>query len=166
MPQRFDTPNDAHFLTFSCYRRLALFSSAAIRDAFADHLEACRTRHGFELRVWVIMPEHVHLVVVPRGGEPSMAALLRSLKEPFARLVLKRWRELDAAILKRVADPRGQHRFWQRGGGYDRNIRSRDELLEKIRYIHENPVRRGVVDRAGDWRWSSAWTGTEERGSR
>jgi putative transposase len=51
------------------------------------------------------------------------------------------------------------HRFWQRGGGYDRNIRTVKEMHEKIAYIHANPVRRGLVERVADWPWSSwrAW---------
>ena len=50
-------------------------------------------------------------------------------------------------------------RFWQRGGGYDRNILSVDELHEKIKYIHNNPVRRELVTCPADWEWSSyrAW---------
>jgi putative transposase len=47
-------------------------------------------------------------------------------------------------------------RFWQAGGGYDRNIFTAEELWEKIKYIHENPVRRKLVTIATDWRWSSA----------
>ena len=56
----------------------------------------------------------------------------------------------------RLTDSRGSVRFWQRGGGYDRNIHTENELEEKIVYIHENPVRRGLVLQATDWRWSSA----------
>jgi putative transposase len=59
------------------------------------------------------------------------------------------------------AQPNGlvRYRFWQRGGGYDRNIWSLGEVLEKVRYIHENPLRRGLVDRPEQWPWSSwrAW---------
>jgi putative transposase len=47
------------------------------------------------------------------------------------------------------------YRFWQRGGGYDRNLRTTRDIHEKIQYIHNNPVRRGLVDRPGDWAWSS-----------
>jgi putative transposase len=50
------------------------------------------------------------------------------------------------------------HRFWQRGGGYDRNLRSDRDIYEKIRYVHLNPVRRGLAKDAGDWPWSSART--------
>jgi putative transposase len=49
-----------------------------------------------------------------------------------------------------------RHRFWQPGGGYDRNITSSETLLAMIEYIHANPVRRGLVARMEDWEWSSA----------
>jgi putative transposase len=61
--------------------------------------------------------------------------------------------------LARVTVPEGRrvrHRFWQPGGGYDRNIMSIEALRSMVDYIHANPVRRGLVARAEDWEWSSA----------
>jgi putative transposase len=62
--------------------------------------------------------------------------------------------------------PNGQshYRFWQRGGGYDRNLRTAEDVREKIRYIHANPIRRGLVTVADDWHWSSyrAWQTGED----
>jgi len=102
------------------------------------------------------MPDHFHLLVQSADGE--VTALLRRLKAPPARRIVGRWRELDAAILERMTDDSGAKRFWQRGGGYDRNIETDDELAEKIVYIRANPVRRGLVNRETDWRWSSSAT--------
>ena len=85
-----------------------------------------------------------------------MAVFLNSLKRQFARSVLRRWKELNAPILARLADASGNLHFWQLGGGYDRNIHSEEEYHEKVKYIHLNPVRAGLVDDPVDWRWSSA----------
>lgn len=63
---------------------------------------------------------------------------------------------LGALVLSRVLDARGRQHFWQRGGGYDRNVYSERQLLEKIEYIHGNPVRRNRVPISTDWGWSSA----------
>jgi putative transposase len=52
--------------------------------------------------------------------------------------------------------PRLRRRFWQPGGGYDRNITSAEALRAMIDSLHANPVRRGLVARAEDWEWSSA----------
>ncbi len=70
--------------------------------------------------------------------------------------ILDRWRTLEAPILPRLLDSNGHSHFWQRGGGYDRNIVTESELFEKVEYIHQNPVRRGLVKRSTDWPWSSA----------
>ena len=70
--------------------------------------------------------------------------------------MLKRWGELSAPILARLQRPDGSHRFWQTGGGYDRNIVSTAELYEKIAYIEANPVRRRLASAAVDYPWSSA----------
>ncbi|MFG0244374.1 MAG: transposase [Phycisphaerales bacterium JB054] len=162
---RYESPQQARFLTFSCYRRLALFQNDKIKTAFAEHLLECELELRFRLLEWVVMPEHVHLLLVPRLPEMPVPTILRRVKEPFARRALARWRTLRAPILERLVDSRGNTRFWQRGGGYDRNILTDDELFEKTRYIHENPVRRGLVDDVRDWRWSSVgWVSCGESG--
>lgn len=153
---RLERPNQVRYLTFSCEHRLPLFNNDAIKDRFVEHLAAARSAVPFKLFAWVIMREHVHLLVLPKLPEVSVPVILRELKEPFAREVLKRWRELDAGILTRLTDERGRARFWLRGGGYDRNILDGHELPVKIRYIHLNPVRRGLVERPEQWPWSSA----------
>lgn len=80
-----------------------------------------------------------------------------------AKRVLARWRALEAPILERVASRTGP-RFWQAGGGFDRNVRDEDELSREIRYVHENPVERGLVAAADAWPWSSIhwWMGRRE----
>ena len=156
---RYEAPQQARFLTFSCYRRLPLFQNDNIKTAFAEHLLACELELRFRLLEWVVMPEHVHLLLVPTLPDSPVPAVLRRIKEPFARKVLARWRTLRAPILERLVDARGATRFWQRGGGYDRNISTDDELFETTRYIHENPVRRGLVHDVREWQWSSiGWT--------
>lgn len=59
--KHYDRERDAHFLTFSCYQRLALLSKDRTRQWFLDALDKGRVKHGFDLWAWVIMPEHVHL---------------------------------------------------------------------------------------------------------
>jgi putative transposase len=147
-------PDTARFLTFSCYRRIRLFDNDRIKDRFLEHLGAETARQQAHLLAWVIMPEHVHLVVVP-NEQDDVPRYLLSLKRLFAREVLDRWRELDAPILPRLRDLSGDLHFWQNGGGYDRNVLG-DELWEKIKYTNSNPVKRGLVADGCDWKWSSA----------
>ena len=102
------------------------------------------------------MPNHVHLLLVPDLPNCPVPIILQQLKEPFARRVLTRWRSLDAPIVTRLLSTRGSMHFWQRGGGYDRNIVNDKEFFEKLDYIHANPVNANLVEKPTDWQWSSA----------
>ncbi len=144
----------ARFLTFSCEQRLPLFGSAALRDYFRSKLAESQQEHDFKLLAWVLMPEHVHLLIVP--GSTPVTRLLSSLKTKVSMGILTRWKQIDAPILPKLRRPDGAARFWQTGGGFDRNVRDRGELVETITYIHNNPVKRGLVLRPIDWEWSSA----------
>jgi putative transposase len=152
--KRREVPYGARFITFSCEKRLPLLGRAQIRDVLVQHLGAARDRFGFELFAWVVMPEHVHLLARPR--EVPLGKALLALKLGVANTVLHRWRALDVPILARITRPNGGYRFWQRGGGFDRNVRGPDEFRRNVRYIHRNPVDRGLVGQPEDWRWSSA----------
>lgn len=110
---------------------------------------------GFRLVAWVLMPEHVHVILVPAAGFP-VPSIMSRIKGPLAEKVIARWRETKAPVLDRIMDNRGHARFWQRGGGFDRNIRDEDELGREIGYIHFNPVKRGLVESPIDRAWSSA----------
>jgi putative transposase len=154
--KRYEEPGHVRCLTFSCYDRLPLFTNERIKQAFVDQLVLTRNRLHFELYGWVVMPEHTHLLLRPNLPKVAVTAILHALKRPFADKVLDRWRQLNAPILNRVRNTTGKPHFWLEGGGYDRNIISKEELFEKLVYIHNNPIKRGLVDRAADWRWSSA----------
>jgi putative transposase len=86
---------------------------------------------------YVVMPEHVHLLISePERG--TLALAIQSLKQGVARRLALR--EKDS--------------FWQ-ARYYDFNVWSEPKFVEKLKYIHRNPVRRGLVVRAEDWNWSS-----------
>jgi len=154
--------NLPRYLTFSCNRRLPLLGRPEWRDAFAESLVAARERCGFLLLAWVVMPEHVHLIVVPDAEFP-VPKILFAIKQPVAKRAMHRWRETNAPILDRIRLVNGKHRYWQAGGGFDRNVRDADELWREVEYIHHNPVRRGLVSGAVDWKWSSARWYTGDR---
>jgi putative transposase len=143
------------FITFSCNRRLPLFTNPSVCRLFTHSLAAARAKHHFELFAWVIMPEHIHLMLRPPDGTPLDRALL-SIKLSVAKRAIDRLSSLD-----RIRDGAGSPRFWQKGGGFDRNVRDESEFVKEVRYIHRNPVERGLVDRAELWPWSSArwWLG-------
>lgn len=111
--KRINEHGHGRYLTCSCYRRLPLFKNDRIKDALAEHLALIRQMMPFHLYAWVIMPEHIHLLVLP-VGPTTVTALLRRLKSPFARRMIERWRQFNAPVFGRVTDNRGKARFWQR----------------------------------------------------
>ncbi len=154
-----DAPGHAHELTFSCYRGFQFLKSEQTCQWLAEAIQTARVRHSFELWAFVFMPEHVHLIVFPRRREYKMRQILSGIKQPVASSAIRYLEQHDPSWLPRISRRRGERierLFWQSGGGYDRNITGGMTLLRMIEYLHYNPVRRGLVERARDWVWSSA----------
>ncbi len=153
---RYERPNDIRYITCSCFQRLPLLRGSAARDVVLDAIFRARESGSFKIYAWVVMPSHIHMLICPNLPDFTVPDVLRQIKEPAARSILKEWRSCDAPILNRLINTKGQTQFWLKGGGYDRNIYSKSEFNEKFSYIHENPVKAGLVSRASEWRWSSA----------
>lgn len=125
-------------------------------NTFARSLNTARNSGAFQMFAWVLMPEHVHLLIKPNLPDHPVPSILQAIKEPVARAVLKTMREAESPWVSRVTRDNGRSRFWLQGGGFDRNVRDIKELSIEAEYIHLNPVRRGLVSKATDWEWSSA----------
>ncbi len=153
-------PGHAHELTFSCHNGYKLLSKDRTRQWFVEALDRARRKHDLHLWAYVIMPEHVHVVLVPQRTRYEMSSILQSIKQPVGRRAIYLLRRRDPEWLERLtARPpcgRVEHHFWQDGGGYDRNLISMRALLSSVQYIHANPVRSGLVAQPTDWEWSSA----------
>jgi putative transposase len=131
---RYQQTGNMHFVTFSCHGRRAYLQSAAVRDLFVRSLETMRQRYGFVVAGYVVMPEHVHLLV----NEPKVATLATALQ----------------ALKLSVSVQCVERPFWQ-PRYYDFNVHSEAKRVEKLRYMHRNPVKRGLVAQPDDWAWSS-----------
>ena len=159
--RRYNEPWHAHFLTFSCLRRQRFFSGNQAPLWFLESLQAARRKEDFDLWAYVIMPEHAHLVICP-NGEYSISKILSRIKWPVARRAVQMVRRDHPEFLPKMAQTKAGkvvYRFWQEGGGYDRNLWTAKEIHEKVAYVHNNPVGRGLVQKPEDWPWSSyrAW---------
>jgi putative transposase len=131
---RYQQTGQFHFLTFSCYRRRPCLYPVAAMELFEDALERVRLRSLIAVAGSVVMPEHVHLLV----NEPQRGLLSRTIQ-----------------ALKLSVSMRGRERpFWQ-AHYYDFNVSSHAKFVEKLRYIHRNPVVRGLVAKPEDWQLSS-----------
>jgi len=145
---------DLHFITFSCYRRFALLGSARARNVVVKVLDEVRERYGFALVGYVVMPEHVHLLIgEPKIGTPS--TVVHSLKLRVSKRLRQEIRNQAAGqrVMSRTAET-GLPQFWQRRF-YDFNVYSAAKRREKLEYMHRNPVGRRLVRDPKDWVWSS-----------
>ncbi|MCB9852356.1 MAG: transposase [Phycisphaerales bacterium] len=160
--RRYDLPGHAHALTFSCFNRLPFFRSDRACGWMAESIRRAREKHAFDLWAWVIMPEHVHLLLQPRKFEYSISAILKTIKQSVSNVAIWHVKAHRPDFIQRMTHilPDGSKsvHFWQRGGGYDRNLWSPKYVWEMIDYIHANPVRRLLADNQFTWRWSSAIT--------
>ncbi len=132
--KRYQGSGDFHFITFSCYQRKPYLSLPSSRSLFEESLESTRVRYNFKVLGYVVMPEHIHLLLTEPPETPIFKALM-SLKISSA----KRLKESP---------------FWQ-ARYYDFNVFTSTKQVEKLKYIHRNPVRRGLAPRPEDWAWSS-----------
>jgi putative transposase len=123
-----------HFVTFSCWHRRLNLHSAAARDLFERSLERMRAKYGFIVIGYVVMPEHVHLLLTEPSGAPLATAI--------------------QAVKLSVARQRPERPFWQ-ARYYDWIVYSEKKRVEKLRYIHRNPVVRGLAAQPEAWEWSS-----------
>jgi putative transposase len=132
--KRYQQEGDDHFLTFSCHHRKPYLNTPTARDIFLDSLERTRSRYQFEVLGYVVMPEHVHLLVSEPPNDPLSKAL----------------QALKISVARRLAE----RPFWQ-ARYYDFNVFTHDKRVEKLKYMHRNPVKRGLVMHPEDWHWSS-----------
>lgn len=145
-----------HFITCSCHRRLALLRTVRARNAFVKALGQVRKDYGFALVGYVVMPEHIHLLISePAKGTPS--TVMPVLKQRVSRQMRQRRRKVAPAAQLRLriegeTDPLPQ--FWQRRF-HDFKVWSAKKRAEKLEYMHANPVKRGLVQDPRDWPWSS-----------
>ncbi len=168
--RHYDHLNTARFVTFSCYRRLPLLTSDAVIQTVVDELAAVRTRHQFRLLGYVIMPEHVHLVIHPRPDSKLGLVIAEFKSRSAARIIGAAKTHLKGGApgnlkggapglvlseeCRIVRAGKSRYAFWK-ARCYDHNCRTPATVVEKINYCHNNPVKRGLVAQPGDWWWSS-----------
>jgi len=163
----YNTPGHCHFLTFSCYHRFSHFNDPVACRLFLEELEQSRKIYCFKLWAYVIMPNHVHLLIWPLHKSYQINRIESGIKGIMA----KRYRKVlcdnslstpDNFLIK---DQKGKHFiFWQKGGGFDRNLWESQIIHNTIKYIEENPVRLRLVKSADEWEWSSAYARKHKKG--
>ena len=164
--RHYEHPGHVRELTFSCYQRRPLLEDDWRREQLGVAIGRALDRHPWRLAAFVFMPEHVHLLVYPTTADVDISKLLFAIKRPFSYRVKQRLSDSNDPLLDDLTihqrPGRTTFRFWQEGPGYDRNLTAPQSVLAAIDYLHRNPVRRGLCERAVEYRWSSArWYATD-----
>lgn len=150
--------NVFHYLTFVTHKRVPVFKSERACELFIEVLEELRSELRFKLVGYVIMPDHVHLIVNPLGRNISRVG--KGIKGRSARRIIDWLKDCDfVSSLAKLAFTRPQKRshdfaLWQKGIK-SIDLESHKFIRQKLNYIHLNPVRAGLCDNPWEWKWSS-----------
>ena len=151
-------PNVVHYLTFVSFQRVKVFGSDQICQFFIDAIRETREKHPFKLVAYVIMPDHVHLIVNPLT--PEIETIGKEIKGRSGHKSIKWLKEEGHLIslekLKRRIPGKRNHSYsiWQEKVK-SVDLKSEKFVQQKVNYIHMNPVRAGLCDHPAKWRWSS-----------
>jgi putative transposase len=147
-----------HFITCTIVGWLPVFTRARYLDIITASLTFCRQQKGLRLHAYVILDNHLHLMV----SADNLSQVIRDFKRHTAKEILavarqedKQWLLKQFEFFKSAHKGNSQHQVWQEGF-HSQAITAEDMLRQKLDYIHYNPVRIGSVDCPEDWRYSSA----------
>ena len=138
---RSSAPFQTYFVTKCVKERRPILAAAAAAEIVIESLAHVRRQGQIKLLAFVIMPDHYHAVFLLLPGA-DLSGLMRRIG---AHTGLQIRRTLDLG-----------HLVWQGDGFYDHACRTDKEVLDAVDYVHDNPVRKGLVALAEDWPFSSA----------
>ncbi len=140
--ENLNTPGHLHFLTFTTYQGRPYLANDKVCKLLASRINKAAKEHHFAVLAYVFMPDHVHLLICPLVETYSISLIRKAIKQgPSCSAKNRKLIETD---------------LWQDGGGHDRNITRARTRRSVIRYIHRNPVKKGLCVEPQDYRWSSA----------
>ncbi len=159
-------PGHAHELTFSCYKNQPLLEGNRTKNYLVQAISFAAKKHKIHIWAYVIMPSHVHILIFPCEQNYSISKILKTIKQSVSRKEILYLKKNAPEHLEKIytGQKSAKYRFWQDGGGYDKNVTSKDAILNMINYIHNNPVRNGIVKNPEQWEWSSYkdWNNLED----
>lgn len=156
----------AHFVTSTVIAWLPIFTTAVRCDILVQALRYCRENKGVRIYAWVVLDNHFHAIL----DAPDLMSVMRDFKRHTARRIVELLQEEQCTwLLERLERLRAEHKFesahqvWQEGF-HPVAIVSDEIMQQKLTYLHNNPVARGLVAAPEHWRYSSAheWCGGVE----
>ncbi len=158
--KHYNIPYHAHELTFSCYHRYDYLNDPILCEYFIEGLVLAKEMFYFKIWAFVLMPNHVHLLIYPIHETYDISIILQYIKgkssSRYRKTILDHAPDrFDSFCVK--SKGKKVFRIWQTGGGFDRNLWSAKAIHYTINYIEGNPVRAGFVETPEAWKWSSAY---------
>ena len=160
--KHYNIPGHAHELTFSCYHGYNYLIDPKACELFLSELES--SKKTFNLKIWayVLMPTHVHILLWPMETAYDIARILNETKGRMAKeyrdFILKRRPEtFESFTVYNKYKARSIFRFWQKSGGFDRNLWHAKAIRNAINYIEANPVKKKLAQYPENYKWSSAY---------
>jgi len=157
--KHYNTPHHAHELTFSCYHNYTYLNEEKACKIFLEELELARGEFDFYVWAYVLMPTHVHLLIFLKNEVYNISRILYKIKGSTStryRHWIKENKPKEFEKFLVISKQKKTFRFWQAGGGFDRNLWNAKAIHYSIKYIEGNPVRAGLVVQTEEWLWSSA----------
>ena len=154
--KHFDHDGRARFITFCTHRRMPVLTNSSFQAIVARSIGNTRDKFGYKMIGYVLMPEHVHLVIIPDEGI-EIGKIIGEIKRVSSKEIHKCLKLANSALIRKLTVVRNRverFAFWQRRC-YDHNCRTEKSLWEKVNYCHNNPVKRGLVNSPELWKWSS-----------
>ena len=148
----------AYFVTSTTVAWLPIFTTAARCDLLVESLTYCREHKGLKVYAWVILDNHFHAIL----AAPDLPRVMADLKRHTARQLLQLLEDERAEWLlhelkhhRATHKTESEHQVWQEGY-HPQSLPSDETILQKLEYLHNNPVKRGLVASPEHWRYSSA----------
>lgn len=165
MPSHWHTFTDKHyayFITCTLVEWLPLFTQDSYRSIIIDSLAHLRQHKNTQLNAFVVMPTHLHAILWPDEAK-DISSILRDFKRHTSRAISRLAEQqndsdyLDTFLRAREQNPASEsiYQVWQEGS-HPEAIFSFEFAQQKLNYIHNNPVKAGLIGRAEDWAYSSA----------
>ena len=147
-----------YFITSTCVDWIPIFNNESYAELLLENISFYQAKYDMIINAYVIMPEHFHMITSCNDLSKSLQSLKSYTAKKFLEMLRK---DKEQNILERLRVCKAPHKrkseyqFWQEGF-HPKQISNNLILQQKIEYIHLNPVKRGLVERAEDWRFSSA----------
>jgi len=131
----------SYFFTMVTKNRKPLFKDTSLCDFFMAGVEKVKSRHPFDLDAYVILPDHIHLLISLPAGIRDYSNIIKEIKRYVTKSIRKQFDQQDLVVW--------QDRFWEH------TIRDERDMQTYYDYILYNPVKHGYVESVDQWKWSS-----------